>query len=661
MRYEAFFCDETEDYRSPAEPAAGSEVTIRFRTARDDVKQVWLVTPWMERELSKSGSRGLFDYYETVLKVGSERVCYWFRVTDGMESCQYNRLGVNRQNEDAALFKICPGHQTPDWIKGAVMYQIYVDRFCDGDRSNNVRDGEYRYLGREAEAVDDWYSQPEIMDVHRFYGGDLQGILNKLDYLQELGVEVLYLNPIFVSPSNHKYDCQDYDAVDPHYGVIVKDGDYTTRVTDPVNLEASNAFFAAFMEEVHRRGMRVITDGVLNHCGSFHKWMNREKIYRRQEGYPPGAFETGDSPYSNYFHFNNAAGWPDNASYEGWWGHETLPKLNYEGSEQLWNEVIAIGRKWVSVPYCVDGWRLDVAADLGHSAETNHRFWKEFRQAVREANPEAVVLAEHYDDPYPWISGDEWDTVMNYGAFMEPVTWYLTGMEKHSDYARPDLLGNAEAFWDAMEANMPRLGNGLHKAMNQLSNHDHSRFLTRTNRIAGRLGNHTPEQAAEKIRYASMYQAVVMQMTWPGAPALYYGDEAGMCGWTDPDNRRPYPWGQENTGLIAFHRAAIAIHKNHPALRVGSLHRLYGKGGVVGYGRSRKDDCIVVLINASEEAVTVCVPVWLAGAAADARFCNLLKTSPVGFDQIEDVFTARDGMLQLELIGQSSIILEECR
>ena len=195
-------------------------------------------------------------------------------------------------------------------------------------------------------------------------------------------------------------------------------------MTDKRNLEASNAYFAKFVEEVHAHGMKIILDGVFNHCGSFHKWLDREKLYEQQGGYAPGAYVSGESPYRDFFAFQNQEAWPDNGSYEGWWGFETLPKLNYEGSQELWNYVLDIGRKWVSPPYNVDGWRLDVAADLGHSPEVNHRFWKEFRKAVKEANPNAVILAEHYGDPKSWLLGDEWDTIMNYDAFMEPITWF---------------------------------------------------------------------------------------------------------------------------------------------------------------------------------------------------------------------------------------------
>ena len=201
-----------------------------------------------------------------------------------------------------------------------------------------------------------------------------------------------------------------------------------------------------------------------------------------------------------------------------------------------------------------------MAADLGRSNEFNHEFWKRFRKAVKEANPNALILAEHYGDPGDWLLGDEWDTVMNYDAFMEPVTWFLTGMEKHSDEYRPDLLGNADNFANAMKHHMASMMMpSLHTAMNQLSNHDHSRFLTRTNHKTGRVGQLGPEAAEEGISYAVMRAAIVMQMTWVGAPTLYYGDEAGLCGFTDPDNRRTYPWGRENKELLNFYIEKVRL------------------------------------------------------------------------------------------------------
>ena len=273
-------------------------------------------------------------------------------------------------------------------------------------------------------------------------------------------------------------------------------------------------------------------------------------------------------------------------TYEGWWGHNTLPKLNYEESPELEAYVLGVAKKWVSPPYNADGWRLDVAADLGHSQEYNHQFWKKFRKAVKEANPEALILAEHYGDPKEWLRGDQWDSVMNYDAFMEPLTWFLTGMEKHSDEYKDYMLGNIENFENAMTHYMASFGTpSLQCAMNQLSNHDHSRFLTRTNHKVGRAVNLGTQAASEGINRGVMKEAVIVQMTWPGAPTLYYGDEAGLCGFTDPDNRRTYPWGKEDKMLIRFHRDMIRIHRENPAFCTGSVKFLHGDRNILCYTR----------------------------------------------------------------------------
>ena len=580
MNKKALFCDGTSQYVNPSEPERNEEVVFRFRTAKDDAEHVCLVHEKIRYEMEKAQTGEVFDYYEIKRQLGEEPFRYYFEIRSGSEVCYYNRCGVSERVVSDYDYVVCPGFRTPKWAKGAVMYQIFTDRFCNGAPDNDVEDREYYYIGDYSRKVTDWNRYPATMDVREFYGGDLKGVWDKLDYLQDLGVEVLYFNPIFVSPSNHKYDIQDYDYIDPHYGVIVEDGGnilaegdhenanatkYQKRVTDKKNLEASNEFFVQFVEEVHRRGMKVILDGVFNHCGSFNKWLDRERIYEKQEGYAPGAYVSADSPYRSYFRFfqEERERWPYNGSYDGWWGHDTLPKLNYEDSPKLEAYIFEIAKKWVSPPYNADGWRLDVAADLGRSNEYNHEFWKKFRKVVKEANPEALILAEHYGDPSEWLEGDEWDTIMNYDAFMEPVTWFLTGMEKHSDEAREDLRGNADAFVNAICHHMSNMMTpSLQVSMNELSNHDHSRFLTRTNHRVGRVQELGAEAANENVNVAVMREAVVMQMTWPGAPTVYYGDEAGVCGFTDPDNRRTYPWGHEDQELIAFHREMIGLCKN---------------------------------------------------------------------------------------------------
>lgn len=674
MNIHALFCDGTGNYVFPPEPLPGQQVTLQFRTGADDADSVCLLTGGREYEMEKRSTSGVFDYYAVSLELGEENLRYSFRVRSGEESWYYNQFGVTRERIEEYEFQIAPGFHTPDWAKGAVMYQIFVDRFCNGDLSNDVEDGEYVYIGEPVERVKDWDEYPAAMDVRRFYGGDLQGVMEKLDYLQELGVEVIYFNPLFVSPSNHKYDIQDYDYIDPHFGVIVEDGGeplpvgvkenvyatkYQKRVTDRKNLEASNQLFIKLVEELHRRGMKVILDGVFNHCGSFNKWMDRERIYEGQEGYEKGAYVSADSPYRDFFEFfeSGDASWPYNGSYDGWWGHDTLPKLNYEGSKELEDYILEIGRKWVSPPYNVDGWRLDVAADLGHSIEYNHEFWKKFRREVKKAKPDALILAEHYGDPREWISGDEWDSVMNYDAFMEPVTWFLTGMEKHSDEDREELHGNGDSFIRSIFHQMSHmLTPSQQVAMNELSNHDHSRFLTRTNHMVGRIDSLGPEKAEEYISLPVMREAVAIQMTWVGAPTIYYGDEAGLCGFTDPDSRRTYPWGRENKELIDYHRELIRIHKNYEVFRTGSLQWLVKKDNVLAYGRFNDTDQFVVVINHSSELREVRVPVWVLGVPMKSSMRRLIYSYEEGYTMEFYEIDVIDGEIVVNM-GSHSVLI----
>ena len=675
MNKAALFCDGTEGYVYPPEPKENELVTFRFRTAKDDVDRVGLVTSADTYVMEKECTQGEFDYYTFETRLGEEPFRYCFEVQSGTEKYYYGRCGISREILEYYNFVVVPGFSTPNWAKGAVMYQIFTDRFYNGDKSNDVETNEYYYIGDYSRRVTNWDKYPANMGVREFYGGDLQGVMDKLDYLQDLGVEVVYFNPLFVSPSNHKYDIQDYDYIDPHYGKIVDDGGevlpngvtdnsqatkYKKRTTGLKNLEASNELFIKLVEELHRRGMKVILDGVFNHCGSFNKWMDRERIYEGEEDYEPGAYVSADSPYRSYFRFfkEGPENWPYNGNYDGWWGHDTLPKLNYEDSVKLENYILYIGRKWVSPPYNVDGWRLDVAADLGRSNEYNHEFWQKFRRAVKDANPNALILAEHYGDPRDWLKGDEWDTVMNYDAFMEPVTWFLTGMEKHSDEAREELLGNIDNFIGSMAHHMSNmLTPSLQVAMNELSNHDHSRFLTRTNHMVGRVEHLGPEAANEYVNKAVMREAVVMQMTWVGAPTVYYGDEAGVCGFTDPDNRRTYPWGHEDQELIAFHKEAIRIHKEHPALKTGSLKILGGEENILSYARFKGHDRIIVVINNRSERAEVKVPVWEAEIPIKCRMKRLLYSYKEGYTTEYEEYLVEDGEVVANMGPHSALVL----
>ncbi|MDE7380195.1 MAG: glycoside hydrolase family 13 protein [Clostridia bacterium] len=622
---QALFTDETEYFKTPYEPMTGDKVTLTFRTLANDVHKAYAIVNGKMRLMKKERKDESFDYYTVSFICGEKPYSYYFRLTDEDDEVYYNRLGTVTNHQDEFAFRFTPNTKVPDWAKGRVFYQIFCDRFCNGNPQNDVADNEYYYTGGHSRKVNDWYRIPDTLDVNNFYGGDLQGVEQHLDYLKDLGVEAIYFNPLFVSPSNHKYDAQDYDYIDPHLAGIIEDYDYRMQVWEQhngyapmyirrtiskTNLEKSNEYFAHLVEKMHELDIKVVVDGVFNHCGSFHKWLDREGIYLDKEGYEKGAFQSLDSPYRSYFKFFNPR--TVDSEYEGWWGFKTLPKLNYEKSPQLCEEIFRVGEKWVSAPFNVDGWRLDVAADLGHSERFNHKFWKIFKERVRKSNPEAFVFAEHYGNPEKWLFSGEWDSVMNYDAFMEPVTWFLTGMEKHSGSFDFSKLHDGKAFFDTMKkcaAKFPRPA--LDSAINQLSNHDHSRFLTRTNGKVGTLKSLGGDAAGEGVDKRVLYLAVLIQMTWVGSPTLYYGDEVGLVGWTDPDSRRAYPWCREDWEVYNVHKSAIALRKQIHCLKMGSLMPLDAGNGYIVYARFDKEDCAVVAINCSDKEISLTLPVWL--------------------------------------------------
>ena len=670
----SIFSDETELFRRPAEPEPWDAVSVFLRIQKSADARVFLLKgfPAIRVEMWKCATDDLFDWYDAKLYCREEPIFYAFLIEWNGRYIYFNRTGPRVTDAEptpdpAGAFRVIPGFHVPEWAKGAVQYQIFADRFRNGNPDNDVRDREYRYGNACIRHARAWDALPENDDYRCFYGGDLPGVMEKLDYLQSLGVEAIYFNPIFVSPSSHKYDTQDYDHIDPHLTVIAhnqgralppkaKDNAhaslYIRRTVDPVNLERSDEWFAGFCRELHRQGMKIILDGVFNHCGSFNHWMDREGLYKGAPDRRPGAYGNPESPFRGYFLFRGPK------EYDSWWDVDTLPKLYYERSNALCEDILRVARKWAAPPYSIDGWRLDVAADLGQSRAFNHLFWKEFRRQVKAVNPNLLIVAEHYGNPADWLAGDEWDSVMNYDGFMDPLSYFLTGMEKHSDYRRDDLYQNGMAFFDLILQGMSRMPTpSALCAMNELSNHDHSRFLTRTNGRPGRLHTAGSAEASEGIMPEVFREAALIQMTWPGAPTIYYGDEAGLTGWTDPDNRRTYPWGSEDEQMLAFHRALAALRAEHPVLRAGSVKPLCAGHGYIAYARFDANAALAVACNNTERAMTLDLPLRDIGVSDGSPVARAFITDSGGFDpDPAPAGTVKDGVLRVKLPAHSAAV-----
>jgi neopullulanase len=426
---------------------------------------------------------------------------------------------------------------TPEWVKDAVFYQIFPDRFA---RSDSVP---------KPSNLESWDSPPT---VYGFKGGDLLGVAEHLDYVEDLGINAIYFTPIFQSAANHRYHTHDYYQVDPILG--------------------GNKAFRTLLDEAHRRGIRIVLDGVFNHASRGFFQFNH-------------ILENGAaSPYVDWF---DIRGYPLHAyaskreqNYVAWAGLRALPKLNTETRavrEFIWDAA----EHWIREG--VDGWRLDVPAEI-----TTPGFWQEFRRRVKGADPEAYIVGEIWHESQPWLQGDQFDAVMN----------YLVTQACLSYFARDTLdLSLAHHVWSYKHLaakSLPEFAAEIRRILglyapqinqvqlNSLDSHDTPRFLTlaRGDESAFRL-------------------ATLFQMTYPGAPCVYYGDEIGMEGHHDPDSRRTFPWDPNkwNHGLRDYVKRCILLRKAHPALRRGTFTELLAQEDVYAYRRQLEDDSLIVILN----------------------------------------------------------------
>ena len=508
-------------------------------------------------------------------------------------------------HEESELFQLTVydgKENVPAWFGEGVTYQIFPDRFC----RLSVPDSTGMVGGRTVHQS--WEEEPVYLPDHKgeirnrdFFGGSLPGIMEKLPYLHSLGVETIYLCPIFEAPENHRYGAADYEKIDPMLG--------------------AREDFEALCKKAHKLGMHIMLDGVFNHTGFVSKYFNGDGFYPT-----PGAAQGPESPYYDWFYFQR---WPD--KYSSWWGIYSLPTTNKECA--AWLDYITgengIIRSWLRAG--ADGWRLDVADELPDFVVAA------IHAAARAENPNAVVIGEVWEDASTKIAysvrrkhvlGGHCDGVMNY-----PLRTALVDF----------LLGDdGENFMNGMETlrqNYPKWA--FYSCMNSLGTHDTLRILTllgvggdmkaetsRDWRFHHRLDPQEREMAVRRLKLGSL-----LLYTFPGSPTLYYGDEAGMEGFEDPFNRRTFPWGHEDADLVAWFAVLGQLRKKTPALRKGELTWRVCKGGVVSYTRSLGKEALTVYVNAGEHSAHMELPDGetlnlppLSGAVADAGGKTLLST-----------------------------------
>ncbi len=575
----------------------GDTAVFRLRMAADaPVRGVFLRTcPDGEQQitpLQDQGIRGVCRWWEGTLPIRMLRTNYRFLIRADDGTRWYSAGGMTRYYPtDANDFVVLANYHAPAWVRDTVFYQIFPDRFADGDPTNNVRSGTYLYHGHPVIARG-WHEQPNReTGPFEFYGGDLQGIAQRIDYLTDLGVSAIYLNPIFRAPSNHKYDVEDYTSIDPHLG--------------------GEAGLLMLRQALDEHQMQLVLDIVPNHCGVTHPWF-------------VAAQRDPHAPTSEFFIFRRHP-----HEYESWLGVKTLPKLNYCSMrlrEIMYAGHDAIMRHWLRPPYRIDGWRIDVANMLGRLGPDNlgHKIGRGIRRAVKAEQPDAYLLGEHFFDGTPHLQGEELDATMNYQGFTFPIWRWLGGFEFNPQRPeadpRPIATETVADQWTAFRAAIP--WQIASQQFNLLGSHD-------TPRIRTIVGNDL----------ARVRVAMVLLFCYPGVPCVYYGDEIGLTGGGDPDCRRPMPWDEStwDHDLRTFVQRLVRLRRRAPALRWGGFQQLYAHGETIAFQREAPEQRLVIVARRSNDGQRS-LPVRHAGLADGTRMREILTgTEAVVFDGRLDI------------------------
>lgn len=500
----------------------------------------------------------------------------FLRGFDTLFSDSVNNVDFLLSQNSANKFRLlvhAKDYHTPDWFKGGTMYHIFADRFYRGDGKVTMR--------QNSELNPDWeHGIPQFVPKngmpltnHIFFGGNLWGVAEKLDYLESLGVTVLYLSPVFEAYSNHRYDTADYERID--------------------GLLGGREAFDHLISQAHKRGMKVILDGVFNHTGDDSVYFNRKGTYPAV-----GAYQSKNSPYANWFHFKKFP-----TDYESWWGIEIMPRLQHanEDCRRYFTGPDGIAAKWIRAG--IDGWRLDVADELSDD------FLEEFRETVKkESGGEGIIIGEVWENAVDKIAygkrrkyfrGGQLDSVMNYPFRNATLAFLLEGDGETFYNILTELYGTYPSFVS-------------HSLMNLLGTHDTERILTRlgADPSAEGLDNTalstlrlSPEARQEALHLMKIASA--LQFTVFGVPSVYYGDEAGLEGHHDPFCRMPFPWGREDRDLLAHYRRLGELRRAHPALKNGSFEFVHHSAHAFAYLRQKDDDRVLVIANMGNDPVQI--------------------------------------------------------
>jgi len=573
-----------------------TQVSLRLRLKKDDADYCAVVllpgegaaagsTPAAPaaRELPMKwfAQDGVFEYRRAVIPAAADGIKYVFKVKDSSETLYYfadNTCAAGLDN--AVPFVATPADSlrfdTPRWAEGTVFYQIFPERFRDGDPSNDPT------------GVVPWDAAPANSN---FFGGDLQGVIEGLDYLDSLGVGAIYFNPIFEASSNHKYNTTDYMKIDPHFGTVETLKDLLARA--------------------HDRRINIILDGVFNHSG-YEFWAFQDIVK--------------NGPMSRYASWYTIHSYPvvkdPKPNYECWWGYGDLPKINTNNPDAR-QYIFGVADYWTR-QVGIDGWRLDVPN------EVPHEFWKEFRKVVKGVGPSKYIVGEIWDNGFPWLQGDEFDAVMNYRFRRAMIDFFATGE------AGPERL---DETLGRIRVDYPDAANDV--MLNLIGSHDTERFLT----LCG--------DDLKKMKLTALFQ-----MTYPGAPCIYYGDEIGLKGLKDPDCRKTFKWdpAEQNAELRDFYFKAVGLRNSHSSLQRGDYVTLLADANRRTFAFAREDGeelAIIVMNNdASKQPAEIDLSLLAARGLREVPDGSVLR------DALTDAaYTAGKGKLTIPAMEPKSALV----
>ncbi len=559
-----FHCS-SKDYLSNPTPTLGEQVVIRLEIAPDAPieKLVIRTAPNGEQKfttMSKSVLKGSNQTWEGQVTINEPLLHYRFGLQTEQTVWWFNAVGSSLDVPfDSFDFKLIADFQAIEWLPSTVFYQIFPDRFANGDRSNDPQDEHlvYRDMVR---TTFDWGEVPPQgeRNMLAFYGGDLPGIVQHIDYLTELGINALYLNPVFTGYSNHRYDVIDYENVDPVLG--------------------GNQALIELREALNQRNMRYILDIVPNHCGYGHSWFQK-------------ALSDPKTVEANFFYFDKHPN-----TYESWLGHLLLPKLNYASQElrqRMYLSEESVFNHWLKPPYLADGWRVDVANMLGRrdAEQMDGEVIPAIRKSVKTTNPDAYIVGENFFEAASQLQGNQWDAVMNYAGFCIPLWHWLFSYKQDAHGWDDELVVNTpwptETLLKSWQDHLAAIPWQIAlQQFNLLDSHDTPRIRTLLN------GNDPLNRLA-----------AVIQFSFPGVPCVYYGDEVGLQDEEGFGSRNCLPWSESswNFELLDFYKRLIAFRKQSLALQQGSFRILYFDQDFFIFQRSFLKKHVLITANRSEK------------------------------------------------------------